>query len=581
MKTQKLIPGLLIAAGFLAYYNIYQAPFIFDDGMQIVSNPLVRQLAAPWEILTHSSRPVVILSLAINYALGGLNPWGYHLFNVIVHILAALTLYGVVRRTLLTRRLRSAWQDAAPWVAGITALLWLVHPLQTESVTYTIQRAESLMGVFYLFTVYCLVRSSESSRGGWWQAGAVAGCALGMACKQVMVTAPLVMLLYDRAFLADSWRETLQRRWGLYLGLAMTWLLLPVEMANGVGETQGLNPNAGFDYRLDTPRVYAQTQPGVILHYLRLSVWPHPLCLDYGWDFGWPLAWKFADGLPGMIAIGALLGLTVYLWTRRPALGFLGAWFFLILGPTSTVMPIADIVVEHRMYLSLAAVIVAAVLAAFLYGGRLFEAREKFKAPVGAAVCLAAAGTLMALTIQRNRDYSSDIAIWQHTVDACPNNPRAHLNLGFALENANEIQGAIWNNEQALRICPEYFEAHNNLGDVLIKAGRYEEALPQLEEAVRLNPNLAEAHNNLAAVLVHQGKMEEAIAQLQAATRLKPNYAVGQKNMAELLLFTGRASEAIEHYEEALRIQPDYAEASAGLQRARAQAAQSSHGPAN
>jgi 4-amino-4-deoxy-L-arabinose transferase-like glycosyltransferase len=229
LKTQRLIPLLVIGIGLLVYSNSLRVGFMFDDVPHIVENPRIRQLWPPWDVLTHTSRPVVMLSLALNHALGGLNPWGYHLFNVGIHILAALALYGVVRLTFLSETLRPRFGPAtAGWLAGVVSLIWLVHPLQTESVTYVIQRGESLMGLFHLLTLYCVIRSSGSAGSMWWQVGAVTSCALGMASKPVMVTAPVVVLLYDRVFLAKSWSEVMQRRWRLYAWLAATWLLLPL-----------------------------------------------------------------------------------------------------------------------------------------------------------------------------------------------------------------------------------------------------------------------------------------------------------------------------------------------------------------
>ena len=152
--------------------------------------------------------------------------WGYHVVNLAIHILGALVLYGVVRRTLLCASLRQRYGDEARWLALAVALIWVVHPLQTESVTYLIQRTESLMGLFFLLTLYCVIRGSTSSGRRGWYAAAVVCCALGMGSKEVMVVAPLTVLLYDRAFLSGSFREALRARAALYAGLFGCWLVL-------------------------------------------------------------------------------------------------------------------------------------------------------------------------------------------------------------------------------------------------------------------------------------------------------------------------------------------------------------------
>src|ERR1041384_2902359 len=196
-------------------------------------------------------------------------------------------------------------------------MIWLVHPLQTQCVTYVIQRGESLMALFYLLTLYC------ATRRGKWQVAAAGCCALGVASKPVAATAPLVVLLYDRAFLSKSFGRALRNRPGLYAGLAATWLLLPVLLANGAKEWK---PDAGFGFGGVTAMQYAASQPGVILHYLKLACWPRPLCLDYGW----PVARTVMDIVPALIVVGALVAGMVWAWRQWPWLGFVGASFFVI-----------------------------------------------------------------------------------------------------------------------------------------------------------------------------------------------------------------------------------------------------------
>src|SRR5262249_17111312 len=241
------------------------------------------------------------VSLAVNYAFDALNVWGFHAVNLAIHILAGFALYGVVRRMLGSARLRARYERSAPWLAGAAVLIWLVHPLQTESVTYIIQRAESLMGLFYLLTLYCGIRGLGSSRSLWWFVVAIAASALGMATKEGMVSAPIMMLLYDRLFVAASFREVVRRRWGFYAGLAATWtpvliLLTMSKVSESTGATAGL-----------TPWRYLVTQFSVIVHYLRLSFWPSPLVLDYTWK----LPQTVFDVLPSALVVLALAAGTV------------------------------------------------------------------------------------------------------------------------------------------------------------------------------------------------------------------------------------------------------------------------------
>ena len=223
--------GLLACVALVAYQNSFSVPLIFDDLPAIRDNPTIRQLGSALSPphgsgLPVDGRPVVNLTLAINYAFGGLEVRGYHLVNLAIHLAAALVLFGIVRRTLRQPAWRQRYQDAALPLAFMSAALWAVHPLQTEAVTYVVQRAESLMGLLYLLTLYGFIRSADPGASRGWPILAIASCGLGMASKEVMVSAPLMVLLYDRTFVAGSFREAWRQRRGLYAGLAASWLLL-------------------------------------------------------------------------------------------------------------------------------------------------------------------------------------------------------------------------------------------------------------------------------------------------------------------------------------------------------------------
>jgi tetratricopeptide (TPR) repeat protein len=566
LKAQRFIPLLIAGIGLLVYLNSFRDAFVFDDLPHIVQDSGITRLWPMTDLVRHTSRPVVGISLAVNYALGRLNPWGYHAFNVGIHILAALTLYGVVRLSLLSETLRPRWGQAAPWLAAVISLIWLVHPLQTESVTYIIQRGESLMGLFYLLTLYCVIRSAEQSGRAWWTAGAIVSCALGMASKPVMATAPLVVLLYDRVFLAGAWSEALRRRRLLYAGLAATWLLLPWLLANAPSDWK---ETAGFGYRPISPLQYALTQTGVILHYLRLAFWPRPLCLDYGWEYGWPIAKTVEQVWPQLILAGTLVAGTVWAWQRHPAFGFLGVSFFLVLAPTSSFLPIADLAVEHRTYLPLAAVVTMATVAVFELGTKLLQTSQRTKRVLAGGVTVVVVTVLAALTIQRNRDYRSAIAIWEDTLAKCPNNPRAYNNLGSALSEAGNFAQGIGCFEQAVRIKPDYADAHNNMALALEQTGKAREAIGHFEQTLELKPEFAEAHNNLGVALLRTGRLKEGMAHFERAVQLKPDYADAHYNFGVALSRAGQKENAIVQFQRAWQLNPAFTEARDAAERLR------------
>jgi tetratricopeptide (TPR) repeat protein len=254
---------------------------------------------------------------------------------------------------------------------------------------------------------------------------------------------------------------------------------------------------------------------------------------------------------PYVLLLALLLGATVFALWRRPALGFLGAWFFLILAPTSSVVPVAtQIMAEHRVYLPLAAVITLA-----LVGGHAFAGSRSL------LVWLAAAVGLGWLTARRNADYRSELTLWRSAVAAYPNNPRAHSNLGLALFESGQLPEAIAQYGAPLRLAPDSAEIHNNLGNVLFLTGQPEAAMAEFDEALRLEPGFAKAHYNRGTLLVQLGRLPDAVAEYEAALRLDPDYADAHNNLGNVMFQLGHLPEAVAHYDQALRLDPESAEA--------------------
>jgi tetratricopeptide (TPR) repeat protein len=631
-----LAGGLIVLAALAAYHNSFSGPFVLDDQQAITDNPSIehfRSALSPTATSITGGRPMLNLTYALNYAFGGMNVWGYHALNLAIHILAGLALFGIVRRTLLEhppsphsagsglRRTgptskaiypelsecgrgeppslklrrpcptpqivipsaaRNLTSSPATVLAFFVALLWTVHPLQTEAVTYISQRAESLMGLFYLLTLYCFIRGVES-RGqtaevrdqipeiksnppissslslsglrpltsdrcllpsALWLLLSVIACFLGTMTKEVIVTAPVMVFLYDRTFVAGSFRKAWRSHGRYYLGLACTWLLLARLMS-------GLNQRgAGFDLKV-TWWSYALTSCRSVMLYLKLAFWPHPLVLDYGTT----IIRQPTEAVPSALVLAALILGTLIALRFRPIIGFAGAWFFLILAPTSSVVPVAgQPMAEHRMYLPLAAVVVLFVLGLSSRLGRR-----------SVIIFLALAVGLGWLTVQRNNDYRSELSIWNDTVAKSPNNERAFTNLGFFLKKMPGRQhDEIAAYEKALRINPDYAFAHNNLGTALRDVpGRLSDAIAQFQAAIRINPNYVEAHNNLGSALRKvPGRLTDAIAEFQAALRINPDYVFAHNNLGTALFdVPGCLPDAIDQFQIALRLNPNLAEA--------------------
>jgi tetratricopeptide (TPR) repeat protein len=507
--------AILVAASLLAYSTSLRGVFVGDDIAAIVTNPHVASLwplssalDAPTDT-TAAGRPVVSVSLALNYAHGELEPRGYHAFNLAVHIAAGLALFGVVRRTLLTPPLAPRFAaDAAP-LAFVIALIWLLHPLQTSAVTYVIQRAESLMGLFLLLTLYCAIRSTDASRPYWWIAGAVLSCALGMASKETMVVAPLLVTAWFWIFQRDG--RLMDARVGVLLGgLAATWVLLAWLVASDArGES------VGFGLGGWTWWSYLRTQAAVIVHYLRLAIVPWPLVFTYAW----PPAGSWVEVLPQFLLLSSLAAATLLAVVRRHPAGFAGAWFFLVLAPSSSVLPIAtEVAAEHRMYLPLAAVLSAIVTLAFLHVPR----RALW---VSTAVIAVVFG---AVTLDRNRDYWSLEALMRDTLAKRPDHAKAHVTLGGYLLGEERFAEAEDHLRQGIAHAPAtdpglYALAHMYLGSALAAQGELAEGIRMLERAREIRPDLGETHAFLGEAYASQGRMVDAVRSFDRAIELLPD----------------------------------------------------------
>ena len=575
-RARWLAVAALVLATVLAYSNSFNGPFVLDDLESIVENRSLLSAATVWSPPTAAGvggRPLLNLSFAANHALGKLDPAGYHVVNLAIHLGAALVVFGLVRRTLARPPLGEYFVEHALPVALVTALLWTLHPLQTESVTYVSQRAESLMGLCLLLTLYGFVRSLDSPLPKLWLAGSAIVAAAGMGVKETMVVAPLSVLAYDRVFVSAGWRAAVVGRWRYYAALAAGWGWLGWLMAGSELGRRGV----GFEQDVSIFR-YWLIECGAVVHYLRLAIWPAGLLIDYGQAEN---VGRFA-GAFGVVGVAALAVAVIFAGRRWPAVGFAGGWFFVMLAPTSSLVPISgQPVAEHRMYLALLAPIAVVVTAAYRWRG--------LRALVVLAVVAVAAG---GATWLRNRDYATADALWADAIAKDPKNARAWDNLGVVRLGQSRLDEAQHDFETGLRLEPRSGLLHLHLGVVfsrkgntdqagasfakavelmpgnpiarnylavaLVARGRFDEALRQLGEAIRANPENAALHANLCGVLRGLGRFDDAIRHGQEAVRLAPWYHGAHGNLAMALLAAGRVEDAVVHHRDWLRLQPGY-----------------------
>jgi Flp pilus assembly protein TadD len=544
-----------LLAGGLAYANSLDGPLIFDDRAAIVDNVSIRQLRTAWRPDRQTpvaGRPIANLSFAANYAFGGETVQGYHAVNVAIHVTGALLLFGLLRR-MLARTLPpessspgSSGLTATDWLAWFIAGAWLLHPLNTEAVDYVTQRTESLAGLFTLLTVYLAARAWESPAPWRWELAAVAASLVGIGTKESMVVTPILVVLCDAIFGYASVRDALARRWPFYLGLTTCWLVFLVQASS-----TPFFAERGFATEVSR-WTYLLNQGPIILRYLRLSIWPTGLVVDYGV----PETLTLAEVWPGVAAVGLLLVAAIVALVRRPKVGFWGAWFFLTLAPASSIVPIpTEVGAERRMYLPLVAIIVLLVL-----GARRLAALDGFAflrraaLPIGGAILVA----LGAVTVARNTEYRDPVVLWQTVLDRRPHT-RAHANLAAELR----LQGRIDDSIAHLRIAaPDDANALHALGSALLERGEAAQGVMHLQAFVERypdDPHIYQGYEELAAGLFSQGRTIEAVEAMQRVVSAQPDYAQGRFALANLLLSSERFKEAAAEYGQVLRIQPQHA----------------------
>jgi protein O-mannosyl-transferase len=553
-----LLPGLLVIIGLAAYSNSFSGPFIFDDVPNIVENPNIRSI---WPLTKAMSapgttglggRPILSLSFALNYAFGGYNVLGYHIVNLAIHILAALILYAIVRRTLLSDRLKERFGGHSAVLALIIAAVWLAHPIQTESVTYIIQRAESLMGLFYLLAVYTAIRTMQPNHSKIWPVLSVVFCAFGMVTKEVTVTAPVMILLYDRAFAGGTFASALKKRLPFYIALAATWVVLIVGMAYGAARSDTI----GFSVHIK-PFDYLMNQAVAIVKYLELCFWPDKLCIYYSWPV--IKIWRLI--LPSLGIIAVLIAVTLWGFWKNRAWSYPAVWFFAILAPTSSFVPIADIIFEHRIYLSLAGLAAMVVVPGY-YLLRINSGRALKWLGLGVAMVIIVSLTVR--TFYRNEDYRSRQSIWQSAAEAAPSY-KAYYNLGNFCRDSGKIPLAMEWYQKALQLNPGYVKAHHNLADILKTQGRLSEAASHYNRILQIDPNRVEAYFNLGTVFQLQGKLDRAEDYYHRALSLDPNHISSHNNLGAILVLQGRFGEAERHFNSVLKLDPNNAKAENNL----------------
>jgi protein O-mannosyl-transferase len=610
-----IIHILLIAiVGLLAYSNTFHSPFQWDENGFILNNTIAKDLHYFLEPSSAKglqyynalkSRYVGYLTFAINYKMNGSDVMGYHIVNIVIHIINAILVYFFVLVTLRTPFFRNPKSEDdsrfTRFISLSTALLFVAHPLQIEGVTYVFQRVASLMTMFYLLSLVMYIKGrmmtlesegrSEKSEDGAritihgsrfvisiiWYFVSFVSAVLAMKTKENAFTLPIVIILYELFF----FKGTIKKRLVYLMPFLLTLFIIPLTLIGTdkpAGEIIGQISDPAFLGSQNVSRGdYLFTQFRVITTYMRLLFLP----INQNIDYDYPLYHSFFDPevLSSFILLLLIFSAAAYLlyasrseklkddsrftihlsrftphsYYRLIAFGIF--WFFITLSVESSVIPIPMLIDEYRMYLPSIGIFAAIGSGMFLLKER--SENKWLRSGVNTLLVFMMICFLIS-TYARNGLWDNNVSLWQDTVEKSPNKARPHNNLGLAYASQGQLDRAIAELQTALQLKPDYVDAHYNLGIAYVAQGQRDRAIAEFQTALRLKPDIAEAHNNLGTVYESQGQLDRAIAEYQTALQLKPDYIEAHYNLGNAYESQGQLDRAIAEYQTALRLKPDF-----------------------
>lgn len=574
---------IIICAGVAVYSNTFKAPFVFDDGMYIENDPIIRSFhyfAAPGEARelpagpdftpgvkqAFKTRPVGFLTFALNYRFGGLNAAGFHLFNLLIHLLNAILVYFLLAITFRTRPDEKG-KTSGQAIAFFTALLFTVHPVQTQAVTYITQRFASLAAFFYLSSILLYKSSCDAlkkDKKALFYASSLFSAVLAMLTKEISFTLPLMIALYDLFFLEGPTGKRAKRLAPFFASMA----IIPIRLASGglQESMETLALSAGVSWR-----DYLFTELRVIVMYIRLLLFPAGQNIDY--DF--PVSHSLFEGrvfFSFLFLFGMAL-LAIYLFYRSKkdenkfhfrVISFGIFWFFITLSVESGLVPIGDFVFEHRLYLPSAGFLLALATAGFPLLDRMKKYRLlAFGMPLSILLVFGAAA------YERNGIWRDPIKLWEDTAHKSPAKFRPHNNLSVYYGKAGRYSEAIRESETALALAPDNSGIYLNLGGYYEKMGIYDKAAQEFTMAGKLQPGDYRAYEELGNIDEKEGRLENAVKEYQEALALAPANTEIHNDLGIAYAVLRDYRDAEKEFTTALNIDPGYNPARNNLEKLR------------
>jgi Flp pilus assembly protein TadD len=558
MRRNFLFSLIILLLTLLAYANSFESSFHHDDVHVIVRNAYIKnpaniskfffqpQMGSGVYTETRSYRPLLMSTYALNFYLGGLNVFGYHLFNFVLHVSCAILVYFTL---LYLFRFAGIPSEENPLRDRLTALfaalIFALHPVQTESVTYITGRSSLLTAVFFLASFYAYVQHGLT-RKPHYLFFSLLGYAAALLVKETAVTLlPLLIFLTYFFPRGRTWKERILT-------------LLPYILLSAIYIGIRLHFFGSLHYAGDPIRPFSAhmlTQPRAYVHYLGTLLFPLNLNIDY--DI--PISYSVLDGgvLLSLFLVAGLGVIIAWLARSNPLIGFWALWFVVNLAPTNSLIVLEDLVSDRWLYLS--SVAYAALLAMALKWIYSSLVKGRGSQIVFFFLCALILELYGFSTVLRNFVWTNDRTLWEDTVSKSPRKARAHDGLGVALALEGKLEEARRSLERAIELAPRGGQAYINLGYVYSLQGKTEKAIAAYEEAIPLNPKLLpEIYNNLGLIYFRQGQMKRAEAMLRRAVEIRPHYAPPYCNLGALYEKRGDLDQAIRYYEKTVKLAPDY-----------------------
>lgn len=552
---------LIVLVGVMAYSNTLIAPFYFDDVNVIVGSPIVKDLSYFYSpsklnsiysdykenlLILMNSRPFGYLTFALNYKINGLNVFGYHVVNIVIHLANGILIY------LLTRQLLPSQQKSNSFIGLLAGMLFASHPLATQSVTYIVQRFTSLATMFYLFSLlmYLKFKDSNGRRSSIaYYSLAMISASLGMLTKEITFTLPIMVTLAEMVFYKSDAKQRIKNL-APFIGLALLFVLLL--FGCGADAFRGQSSMSRLEYFF--------TQLRVMATYLRLLIFP----INQAFLYDYP-ANKTFFSLPVMLSAllhALLIASSIYLVFRSRAewriAGFGILWFYITSLVESSILPINDVIFEHRTYLPYAGLFIAFASVMSIIYKRLKAGLLVF-IPIAFSVALVL--VFGVATYERNALWRNEIRFWEDNQEKSPGLAGVHYQLGVAYASRRDFDKAIGHFQIALEINPNYHDARVELANSYIDLRSYDSALQQLNEALRIKQNSSTAFLNIGIIYIHQRRFEQSIGYLKKALEIAPQSAGANLRLGTAYYNLKQHGNALAYLQKAVQSRPDDQEA--------------------